>query len=188
MGTLSDKEIVALFWARSEEALIRTKEKFGARLLALANRILGNRGDAEECENDTYLDAWNSIPPHAPDPMAPYLFTVCRNNALSRVRAADARKRGKGACAAVYEEMEEFTPDPSFEEPADIIVLRDAMNAFLAALSERDRKIFLRRYYYMSSIAEISSEFGLGQSNVKAILSRTRVKLREHLACAGFSV
>ena len=184
---MEDKEIVALYFARSEEAIARTKEKFGSGLFSLARRIVRNDGDAEECESDTYLDAWNSIPPQKPDPLKPYLFSICRKNAVSRARKLFADKRGGGAYAAVFEELEDFLPAAEGDF-ADQIALRDALNGFLNGLREKERGIFLRRYFYMCSISDISSEYGMGVSSVKMTLLRTRAELKKHLENAGFTI
>lgn len=186
---MEDRTIVALFWQRDEEALRQTAEKYGARLRALAYGIVGDRQTAEECENDTYLEAWQAIPPHRPEDYF-YAFLACitRRNALNRCRERQALKRG-GHVLELSAELEQCLP--ASDDTAccvDELALRQALNDFLATLSREKRCIFLRRYWYMDSVAEISQRFALSESKVKTTLLRCRRQLRAYLEKEGFNL
>ena len=185
---MEDSQIVALYTARSEEAIAKTKEKYGKSLFGFAKRIVNNDSDAEECENDTYLDTWNSIPPAAPSFLYPFLCSICRNRAIDRVRRLFAQKRGRGEYQAVYDELEDFLLDESADDPVDRIALRDALDAFLASLEQKDRRLFMRRYYYLCSVREIASEMKMSEGSVKTALYRLREKLRRRLTDEGFVI
>ena len=185
---MEDNQIVALYIARSEEAIAQTKGKYGKRLFGFAKRIVNSDCDAEECENDTYLGAWNSIPPASPPFLFPFLCSICRNCAVSRVRRMAAQKRGRCEYQAVYEELEDFLSDETSGDPADRIALRDALDAFLSSLEQKDRKLFMRRYYYLCSVREIASEMKMSEGSVKTALYRLRERLRRRLTDEGFEI
>ena len=183
---MDDRAIVALYWQRNEDALRITEEKYGVRLQALAYGIVGDRQTAEECENDTYLEAWQSIPPHRPEDYF-YAFLACitRRNALNRCRERDALKR-RGHIMELSAELQQCIP--AADDTArcvDELALRQALNGFLATLSREKRCIFLRRYWYMDSVAEISQRFAISESKVKTTLLRCRRQLRVHLEKEG---
>lgn len=185
---MDDRAIVALYWQRNEDALRITEEKYGVRLQALAYGIVGDRQTAEECENDTYLEAWQSIPPHRPEDYF-YAFLACitRRNALNRCRERDALKR-RGHIMELSAELQQCIP--AADDTArcvDELALRQVLNGFLAALSREKRCIFLRRYWYMDSVAEISQRFAISESKVKTTLLRCRRQLRVHLEKEGLS-
>ena len=186
---MEDRAIVALYWQRDEDALQITAEKHGARLRALAYGIVGDRQTAEECENDTYLEAWQAIPPHRPEDYF-YAFLACitRRNALNRCRERRARKRS-GHILELSAELEQCIPAPDdTERCVDELALRQVLNGFLATLSREKRNIFLRRYWYMDSVAEISQRFAISESKVKTTLLRCRRQLRSYLEKEGFTV
>ncbi|MBQ7339144.1 MAG: sigma-70 family RNA polymerase sigma factor [Clostridia bacterium] len=178
-----DQEIVALYFARAEAATEHTQKKFGSYCLSIARRILGNEQDAEECVNDTYLRAWESIPPHRPENLAAYLGKLTRSIAINRDRERQRLKRGGGRTEEALEELAACIPDPgeNAETWTKAIVLQDAMQAFLATLPAHTVRIFLQRYFYLCSIGEIAREMGIGESRVKMTLLRTREKLRAYL-------
>lgn len=183
MPDLNDNEIVELFLARDESALAKTAEKYGKRLRALALHICGDMTAAEECENDTYLKAWNSIPPHEP---RSYLFSflakITRCTALDRVKK-DARAR----FAELTEELENTLPSPDdVEGRLDGKLLSEAISAFLRTQSAEKRNIFLRRYWFTDSVAEIAKRFSISEGKVKSALFRTRNALQEYLKKEGF--
>ena len=182
---MEDNQIIELFFQRDETALTHTRERYGSRLQALAFRILGNREDAEECENDTYWRAWNSIPPQRPDPLLTYLCKIARNAALSRRRASLAQKRNSSFDVAL-EELEACLAAP--DSPEGELEARDlaaAINGFLAELPYEDRYVFLRRYWYGDELSRIADQMG-GQSHRLSVrLSRTRKKLKNYLEKEG---
>ena len=183
---MEDKDIIALYFARREEAISRSKDKFGALIYSLAYRILGDKGDAEETENDTYLSAWNAIPPKEPIPLAPYFSLLTRNSALDRLRAKRRLKRGGGCYEGCLEELSEIVSGR--ENTADMVLLEDAMGRFLDSLDPRSRVIFLRRYWWGGSVREVSEEAGLSEAAVKTRLSRLRERLKNQLTEEGFTL
>lgn len=189
MKALDDSQIVELFLQRDENAIKQTTEKYGSRLRSLANGIVNDQQTSEECENDTYLEAWNSIPPHEP---RSYLFTflarITRHIALNCCRDRNRLKRSAYICE-LSEEMEQCIPYPDDNEcRIDNLALSEAINRFLAKLDEEKRNIFLRRYWYMDSIADISKRFAISESKVTSILFRCRNQLREHLMKEGYTI
>lgn len=184
---MEDTHIVSLFLARNEDAIDMTAQKYGNRLRSLALGITDDPQTAEECENDTYLQAWNSIPPHAPcHYLYAFLARITRHIALNHCRDRDRLKRSAHICQ-LSAEMEQCIPAPDDTVcRVDEIILREVINGFLAALSEEKRNIFLRRYWFLDSIAAISQRYGLSESKVKTILFRSRNQLRHHLQKEGF--
>lgn len=187
MKALDDNEIVALYLLRNEMAIERTAEKFGSRLVALAYGIVRDRQTAEECENDTYMEAWNTIPPHEPRSyLYAFLARITRHIALNCCRARSRLKRSALLCE-LSTEMEQCIPAPDdIECRVDDMALSEALNGFLSTLGEEKRNIFVRRYWYLDSIADISERFALSESKVKTTLFRCRNRLREHLEKEGY--
>ena len=186
---MEDAEIVALFLRRDEAAVKETASKYGASLRRIAAGLTGDPFAAEECENDTYLQAWNSIPPHEPrDYLFPFLARITRYIAIDRCRRESAQKRA-GKTVELTREMAECIPSPAdgFDAP-DAQALTEAINRFLAALPEEQRSIFLRRYWFFDPVKEIAARCGISQSKVKTTLFRLREKLREHLQKEGYEV
>ena len=186
---MDDRAIVALYWQRDEAALQITAEKYGARLQALAYGIVGDRQTAEECENDTYLEAWQAIPPHRPeDYLYAFLACITRRNALNRCRESETLKRS-GHIMELSAELEQcLSGTDDTARRVDELALEQALNGFLSELSQEKRNIFLRRYWYMDSVAEISQRFALSESKVKTTLLRCRRQLRAHLEKEGFNL
>lgn len=185
---MEDREIKELFRKRSEAALSETEKKYGRYCLYIAERILGSAADAEEIVNDAYLKAWNTIPPQDPESLKSYLGMLCRQLALDRYERDHAAKRG-GQTALVLDELEEVLPDENGgSDPAESAALTAAMDAFLASLPDRTRKVFLRRYWYAAPISEIAAEYGMRESGVTVLLLRTRKKLKDFLEKEGFSL
>ena len=179
---MDDNGIVELYLQRDENAIRRTMEKYGSRLRALAYGIVQDRGTAEECENDSYLEVWNTIPPHEPRTyFYPFLARITRHIALNCCRDRSRLKRSALICE-LSEEMEACIPAPDDTEcRLDDAALREAINGFLRTLDAEKRNIFIRRYWYLDSVADISARYGLSQSKVKTTLFRCRNGLREHL-------
>ncbi len=181
---MKDNEIVELFWARSEHAVVETQAKYGRYCLYIATQILGNATEAEEVVNDTYLKAWNTIPPNRPERLRPYLGMIARQLSLDAYEARNTQKRG-GNLHLVLDELVECVPE-STGDLVERLALREALNTFIKSLPQRTRQIFLRRYWYASSVAEISNAFGMKESAVTVLMLRTRQKLRKFLEKEGF--
>ena len=186
---MEDRDIVDLFLRRDECAIDRTAEKYGSRLRTLAFGIVGDSQTAEECENDTYLEAWNTIPPHEPrDYLYPYLARITRHLALNCCRDRARLKRSAQICA-LSEELEQCLPAPD-----DIACRMDDMafgrliNTFLAGLDGEKRNVFVRRYWYLDSVSDISRRFALSESKVKTLLFRCRKQLRKYLEQEGYDL
>ena len=178
---MEDEKIVALYWERSEAAIAETQRKYGSYCYSIAYRILYSEQDAEECENDTYLRAWESIPPHQPMRLATFLGKITRNIALNRYHYEHAQKRFFSA-TVVFDEIAELIPDPSeSSDPCEENLLRDAINRFLKSLTREARIIFVRRYWYFSTIEEISRDYGWTQSKIKVSLHRSRIRMKHFL-------
>jgi len=186
---MDDNGIVELYLLRDETAIRQTSDKFGNRLRALAYGIVNDHQAAEECESDTYMEAWNTIPPHEPrDYMYAYLARITRHISLDLCRKRNRLKRSAFICE-LSTEMEECIPAPDdIQCRVDEIVLKEAVNGFLKGLDEEKRNIFLRRYWYLDSIASISKRFSLSESKVKTMLFRCRRQLREYLDKEGYSI
>ncbi|MBQ7935186.1 MAG: sigma-70 family RNA polymerase sigma factor [Clostridia bacterium] len=184
---MEDQKIVALFWERNENAIAKTKEKYGHYCYSVAYHILNNAEDAEECENDTYMNAWNSMPPHCPNCLQAFLGKLTRCISLKRWRDLRAQKRGGGEVALVMDELLECIPDSAdVEAEVETKELAEAIEGFLKALSMVERHVFLCRYWYFDSIGEISRQFGFSESKVKSMLYRIRGKLLLKLKKEGF--
>ncbi len=184
---VNDSEIVRLFSERSETAIAAAIEKYNGYCMKIAVNILDSREEAEECVNDAFLKAWDMIPPHNPQMLSTFLGKITRNLAINRYRQTLAEKRGSGETALAFDELSELISGGSnVENEAERRELLGEINAFLKRLPERNRNIFICRYWYCDSIGEISREFSVSESNVSVILNRTRQKLREHLQKRGF--
>ena len=184
---MEDKRIIELFFERSETAIEESERKYGKYLRYIAFSILGNDSDCEEIENDTYLRAWNSIPPQRPNKLGAFLSTIARNLALDRY-ASRRKERENIATEAVLDELADCLPDTGGLSVVDEIVLKNAVNSFLGSLTEQYRVVFMRRYWYMMPIAKIAKLSGLGEATVKTILHRTRKQFKEHLEKEGIVI
>lgn len=183
---MEDRQIVELFWQRSDAALTETQSKYGRYCHAIANGILHSEADAEECVNDVYAGAWNAMPPHRPDNLAAFLAKITRNLALKRFRAMTAEKRGGGETALALEELGDVIPARTgLEEQLAERELARALNAFLATLPAGQRGIFLCRYWYFDSVADIARRFGCSESKVKMTCKRVRGRLSQYLRKEG---
>lgn len=179
---MEDGQIIDLMFQRDETALRETEQKYHRYLYTVANHILGNHEDSEECVNDTLLSAWNVIPPQRPAALRIFLARLARNHAINRRKATLAGRRGGGEVALALEELEECIPGNSDTEAAVIAEeLSQAIRSFVHGLPEREGNIFARRYFFAESVKEIAARYGLTENNVSVILNRTRKKLREHL-------
>ena len=165
---MDDKQIIRLFFERSEQAITELSQKYGDLCMKIARSILNDHQDAEECVNDAYLGAWNSIPPQS------------RNRSLKKLRANTAIKRGSQFEVSLSE-LEDCIPDNSMDEQLSISELSAQINAFLAALPKDDRLMFVKRYWFSESISELADAFGITENNVSVRLSRIRGKLHQYL-------
>ena len=177
---MEDQQIIRLFFERSEQAITELSRKYGALCFQIADNILDDRQDAEECVNDAWLGAWNSIPPQRPDPLRAYICRIVRNRSLKKLRANTAIKRGSQFEVSLSE-LEDCIPDNSMDEQLSISELSAQINAFLAALPKDDRLMFVKRYWFSESISELADAFGITENNVSVRLSRIRGKLHQYL-------
>lgn len=184
---MEDANIIALFFERNEQAVQETDAAYGRKLYALSSRILNSRQDAEESVNDTYMETWKTIPPQHPQYFYAFLASICRHVSFNRLDWRLAAKRN-AEVVALTQEMEACIPDTSRNRELSKIELRDTMERFLEGLPKETRLIFLRRYLYLDTTAEIAARYGISESKVKTQLHRTRAKLRSHLAKEGIRV
>ena len=182
---MDDGKIIELFFERSEQAIAELSEKYGPLCLRLAENILGNGSDAEECVNDAYLGVWNSVPPTRPDSLPGYLSRIVRNIAVKRYRSNSAAKRNSSYDTSLDELGECFPSGDSVEDEFSALELSRALDMFLGGLDSRSRIIFVRRYWYADSVGDIAAMFRTGKHNVSVILSRTRKKLKKYLKEKG---
>lgn len=186
---MEDKQILDLYWTRSENAISETANKYGRYCHYIAFNILHNDEDSEECTNDTYLKAWETIPPNRPDKLSAFLGKITRNLALDKYRLYNTQKRGAGQISFVLDELQECIPTANnTEHIVDDLMLTQVLNQFLASLSETKRKIFMRRYWYLSTVKEISQDFNISESKVKMSLLRSRKKLKILLEKEGIAI
>ncbi len=182
---MDDVSIIALYFDRDERAIDETKTAYGRYIYSVAYRILESDPDSEECENETYLRAWKSIPPTRPCCFLAFLGKICRNLALNRYR--DEKRRRPCGAEIILDEIGEILPDTQGDITEEM-ELRDALNEFLGALSKTKRKIFIKRYFYMYDVKEIARDLGIGVSNVKVSLMRIRGELRKFLEERGIVI
>ena len=186
---MEDEKIIELYWARSERAITETSLRYGGYCRSIAFSILGQAQDAEECVSDTWLGAWNAMPPHRPAVLSAFLGKITRRIAMKRWRYCDAKRRGGGETALALDELSECIPDRDDPQSAlDAAELGRALDAFLDGLPLTERRVFVCRYWYLLSVAEIARRFGFGQSKVKSMLMRIRQKLRTYLTEEGIDV
>lgn len=186
---MDDEKIVELYWQRSEAAIAETARKFGSYCRAIAHRILSDREAEEECLNDTWLGAWNSMPPHKPNILSVFLGKITRRLSLSRLEKNHAQKRGGGAYEAALEELEECIPAAdSAQQLYDENALTELLREFLKRQSEENKRIFLMRYWYIAPIKTICAECSLGENTVKSRLFRMREQLRKILENEGYTI
>lgn len=176
---MEDQEILELYQKRSEDAVFATSVKYGAYLRSIAGHILSNESDAEECVNDAYLKAWESIPPQRPRRFAAYLGKITRNLALDRLKLRRAQKRGSGEPEAILSEVETFAlTAPGPEEGVESAVILELIDGFLREQKKEKRQVFLLRYWHFLTIEEISRKTGLSVPKIKSMLFRTRNELK----------
>lgn len=184
---MQDKQIVDLYWQRSERAISETADRYGAYCRAVAYNILHSEEDSEECVNDTWLHAWNAIPPQRPARLRIFLAKITRNLALDKFKAQTAGKRGGGEVELILDELSECVSAGGDAEGQFLAQeLEETINRFVHTLPKRDCSIFVRRYFFAESIEAIAKKYGLSANNVTVILSRTRQKLKTYLKKEGY--
>lgn len=186
---MDDRSIIELYLRRDETAIRQTAGKYGLRLRSLSRGIVGDPHTAEECENDTYMEAWNSIPPHTPwEYLYAFLARITRHISLNCCRKNNALKRSAYLCQ-LSDEMAQCIPGgEDIQQQLDESALKDAINRFLGSLSPVKRQVFLRRYWFLDTVDDISGRYGFSQSKVKTMLYRCRIQLQKYLEKEGFSV
>ncbi len=186
---MEDSAIVQLYWDRDESAIARSSEKYGSYLRKIAFNILFSRDDGDECVNDTYLKAWDSIPPKKPERLSTYLGKICRNLAINMYERMTASKRGGTNTDVCLDELETVLgTSGDADEHLDMSLLTEAINGFLSSLDSDVRNMFILRYWHMESIKDISKRLGTGESRVKMSLLRARGKLKDYLLKEGFGL
>jgi len=188
---MDDNKIIELFHQRDESGIAEARDKYFHYCHSISYNILRSKEDAEECVSDTFLRAWNAIPPASPDNLAVFLGTITRRLSLNLYQKNRAQKRGSGVVAMALSELEEMIPDistPSIEAQEDSKEIVEVINHFLESLPEKHRNIFVRRYWHLRSIEEVAEDYGLRPNNVKQILFRLRKKLKVMLEKKGVVV
>ena len=176
---MDDKSIVDLYWQRSDKAIQETEARYGGYCRIIAYNILADSEDAEECVNDTYLNTWNAIPPERPNSLISFLCRITRNLALDRYRGKTAKSRTNGQPDLIFEELSECISDSkTSDDDIENILRRDVINRFLAALNEENRDMFVLRYWYMYSIADIARLYHFSENKVSVSLFRIRKSLK----------
>lgn len=185
---MNDEAIVALYWARDDTAISETASKYGAYLLRIAQRLVRQARDSEECVNDTYLGAWNAMPPQRPSVLQTFLGKLTRRIAIDRFRKDTAQKRGGWSLPLSLNELGACVPSQlSVEDAAELHRLRDVVNSFIGTLPKEKRRAFLLRYWYAYPVQEIAALFGWSASKTSNLLLRLRHALRDRLIEEGFS-
>ena len=185
---MEDQEIIELFFARKEQAICELSNKYGTICSKVADNILNNRLDSEECVNDAYLAVWNTIPPKKPEPLVSYVCRIVRNLALKKYHEKTAQKRNSSYDVAL-EELADCLPSPSsVEDEISANAVAEMVNRFLGTLEQRDRIMFVRRYWYADSLDELAELFHKSKHYVSVRLSRTRKALRQYLCKEGVDI
>lgn len=186
---MRDDEIVTLYWKRDERAIKETKNEYGRYLFKIANNILADLEDSRESVNDTYLAAWNSIPPQRPSVLSTYLGKLTRRISIDLFRKKNREKRRSSEYALSLNELEECIPGGSMpEDEVEVKLLAKSINDFLRMQPEEARNLFVGRYYFLDSLKDVARYCGMSESKAKSILFRTRCSLKTHLEQEGFVV
>ena len=186
---MDDEKIVSLYWDRDERAIRETEEKYDRYLTKIALNILNNYEDSRESVNDTYLAAWNSMPPHRPAVLSTYLAKITRRLSIDIFRGRTRKKRQGSEYAISLSELGEcVSGGNTTEEIVNVKLLADAIGIYLRTLPSDARNLFLCRYYFLDSLEEAAAECGMTESKAKSLLHRTRLGLKEHLRKEGFEL
>lgn len=184
---MEDDKIIELFFGRSEQAIIELSAKYEKLIFSISNNILNNQEDVTECVNDTYLGIWNAIPPCKPNPLTAFVSRIARNLSLKKYRDNRAKKRNSSFDVSM-DELGECIAAASVEEVWSAKELGRAIDSFLDTVDADSRIVFLRRYWFSDSIADIAERMGTSQNAVSVRLSRTRKRLKIYLEKEGFQV
>lgn len=183
---MEDSQIIELYWQKSEDAIKETDRKYRAYCFSIANHILCNTQDSEECVNDTWLHVWNAIPPQKPNVLSAFLAKITRNLSFNRFQARSAQKRGGGEIVLVLDELAEcLSGESDVESEYAARELGRHIRLFVRALPEKEGNVFVRRYFFTDPVKDIAKRYGLTENNVMVILSRTRKKLKHDLIKEG---
>lgn len=180
---MDDKQIIDLYFSRSERAIQETDARYGRYCYGIAYNILRSPEDSEECVNDTYLSAWNQIPPTRPNCFSVYLGRITRGLSIDRWRRNHSLKRGSGQMSLAIHELEDTLSSGMSME--DSFISTQQINTFLKSLPVTERDVFICRYWYLDSVKEIAADFGFSESKVKSMLKRTRDKFRAYICKEG---
>lgn len=184
---MEDSRIVSLYWNRDEAAIDQTDKKYGRYLTKIAYNILADREDSQESVNDTYLAAWDSIPPHKPDVLSTYLGKLTRRISIDLFRRKTSGKRGGGEYALSLQELEAcISGGNTTEQALDMQLLSEAIETYLRSVTQEARNVFIGRYYYLDPVKKIAGYCQISESKVKVLLYRTRKGLWEYLQKEGF--
>lgn len=186
---MEDTQIIGLYFARNEEALVRSSEKYGGLCMSIAQRILNSRPDSEECVNDTWLGAWNSIPPARPLSLSAFFGKITRNLAVDRIRRKTAQKRGSGEYAAALSELDECVPSKiDVERQFEAAQLAELIGRWLGTLPQEKRAAFILRYFYLKPVADVAADLDISLSKTAAMLRRERMSLKKELEKEGYTI
>lgn len=186
---MKDDAIIDLYFKRDENAIVESDTKYGGYCRAIAGNILWSHEDTEECVNDTWLRAWNAIPPTRPNVLKLFFAKITRNISFDRYKRIKAQKRGGGEMDVALSELEEcIATNSDVEDEVNARELEASVNRFLESISEKERNVFLRRYFYVEKISAIALRYSISNGNVSVILSRTREKLKKHLTDEGYFI
>ena len=186
---MDDRQIIELYFSRDEQALSETEQKYGRYCFCIANNILSNEQDSEECVNDTLNKTWNAIPPQRPSSLKLFLARIARNLAFDKVKSHTSQKRGGGELMLALDEISEIISDDySIEAELESMSIMQSVNSFLYTVGEREANVFIRRYFFLDSIDSIAKRYRISMANTNKILSRTRARLREYLKKEGYSL
>ena len=184
---MEDSQIIELYWQKNENAISESTNKYGAYCFTIADNILHNTEDSEECVNDTWLHAWNAMPPKRPNVLRMFLARITRNLSFDRFNARNAEKRGGGEITLILDELGECLDSGADTEAAyEAQELKQCIRRFVRALPQRDGNVLVRRYFFADSVADIAKRYDLTENNVMVILSRTRRKLKVQLLKEGY--
>ena len=187
--TISDEAIIELYFQRNEDAIVKTDKKYGKYLLVIADNIVHNRLDSEECLNDTYLGTWNRIPPARPVSLQTFLARIMRNIAIGRFRRNNADKRIPSELLTSLDELEECIPgENSVDAERATRELAKILNQAICEMKDREQYIFICRYYYADKISAIANSLGISENSVYRILAKIRGDIKARLDAAGYSI
>jgi len=186
---MKDNDIIEAYWQRNEAAIAMSSDKYGSYCRSIAYNILEDLSDTEECVNDTWLGAWNSMPPHRPDILRTFFGKLTRNLSFNRYRLRTAKKRGSGETALALSELGECVPSRNnIETETENAIITAAIEDFLRSEKPRSRSVFVRRYWYVQSVKTIAHDLSMSEAGVSSLLFRMRAKLKLHLEKEGITL